>query len=289
MNVKTYRIALGLTQEQLAAAIDVPKTRLSKWEQQKGNPKPKDDRALRNFFLKKGILLQDECDKTELTAILMKARHQKALTQIQIAKKLKISLGAYRKIEEGTFPKNKTTAIEALDKLLEINLCDLLYNRLSTSKHIPFENFMEVPYVAAHKQASYIKALATKDKQIDNTLDIMLIPKEFEEGIYMVVDIEGDSMDDGTKRAICSGDKLLIKEIDKAHWAKIASNYKNNVFVLFTKHTGITCKQITQHHTQKGIFSCQCWNSFFSNVDVPVSEVYRLFYVKYILHRKIKL
>ena len=31
--------------------------------------------------------------------------------------------------------------------------------------------------------------------------------KEFEKGFYKVIEIEGDSMNDGTNRSICDGDK----------------------------------------------------------------------------------
>jgi hypothetical protein len=38
------------------------------------------------------------------------------------------------------------------------------------------------------------------------------VPKEYLNGGYLVIRVDGDSMDDGTKRPLSDGDELLVKE-----------------------------------------------------------------------------
>lgn len=50
MNIKEKRIGAGLSQQQLADKTGIPKDRIGKWEQGKGNPKSEDSQILLNFF-----------------------------------------------------------------------------------------------------------------------------------------------------------------------------------------------------------------------------------------------
>lgn len=50
MNVKELRTKKGITQEELAAKTGIPRTRIAKWEQGLGNPKPSDHDKLKAFF-----------------------------------------------------------------------------------------------------------------------------------------------------------------------------------------------------------------------------------------------
>lgn len=50
MNVKTLREKFNLSQDELAAKTGIPRDRIAKWEQGKGNPKATDHRILDSFF-----------------------------------------------------------------------------------------------------------------------------------------------------------------------------------------------------------------------------------------------
>jgi transcriptional regulator with XRE-family HTH domain len=50
MNIKEKRTELGLSQQQLADFTGIPKDRIGKWEQGKGNPKSDDNKTLEDFF-----------------------------------------------------------------------------------------------------------------------------------------------------------------------------------------------------------------------------------------------
>lgn len=152
---------------------------------------------------------------------------------------------------------------------------------------VPFEDFEMLPYISVNAQAGYLDAY--NDKSEDdylNEMDVMLIAKQFEKGKFLVVEVNGDSMDDDSKRAICDGDKLLVKELQKQHW-KNKLHFKNNIFVI-AEHSGVVVKEIIDHDVENGIIICHSWNP--SKPDYPISldEVHNLFYVKKIIDRKIK-
>lgn len=217
--------------------------------------------------------------------ILKKARKEKKLTQSALAQKLGIGLRMYQKIESGKLPKFKRDHTENLDRILGTQLYELIHN---TNNPI-LENLMEVGYLTAYTYPAYIHVYAKEKQKADTTLNKLWIAKEHEQGLYMVIEVAGDSMDDGTKKAVCDGDKLLIKELDKTYWEHNKLNYTEYIFVLFTKTMGIICTQIIKHHTEKQSFTCQFKNQLYKSVDITTKEIYRLFYVKKIVERKVRL
>ncbi len=148
------------------------------------------------------------------------------------------------------------------------------------------DSFMEVPVLTILAQAGYLRSNA--DTEYLKGLEKMLVPKEYDKGKYIVVEINGDSMDDGTRRALCEGDKLLIKELDRSHWRN-KLHYRKNLFVVCTKEDGVVCKEITDHNVENGTILCHSWNSIYTDYSVNLIDVLQLFYVKKIVERRINL
>ena len=63
----------------------------------------------------------------ELLEKIRSARDRKQLTQTQVAEKLGVGLRQYQNIEAGHFPKYKTNQIRELEKILEIDIFDEIY------------------------------------------------------------------------------------------------------------------------------------------------------------------
>lgn len=158
-------------------------------------------------------------------------------------------------------------------------------NHRVTVRQVTFDNYMEVKYLPVIAQAGYLNGYYDIKEHIDE-LDTMLVPKEFEKGNYLVVEIAGDSMNDGTTRAICDGDRLLIKELDKTFW-KDKLHFRQNLFVIMSNE-GIVCKQIIEHNTETHEIRCHSWNENYPNYTINLNDVYKLFYVKKIVERRIR-
>ncbi|MCZ2480052.1 XRE family transcriptional regulator [Aquirufa nivalisilvae] len=150
-------------------------------------------------------------------------------------------------------------------------------------KQVDSSKFMEVPYVSAIAQAGFMNGHFYNHLE---ELDTMLLPQEFEKGNYIVVEIVGESMNDGTDKSINDGDKLLLKEVEmplNGH----GLNFRQNIFVIVS-HEGIVCKQITKHDVEKGIITLHSWNSSYEDYQLNLSSVQKLFYVKKIVERRVK-
>jgi len=167
-----------------------------------------------------------------------------------------------------------------------ISKCQAIFGDLpqvSTVTQVDSDQFMEAAYLPISAQAGYLDSMES-DNTIEN-LETMLIPKEFEKGNYLIVEISGDSMNDGSSRAIMSGDKLLCKELLRHHWSN-KLHFKQYIFVIMSRE-GVVCKQITAHDIETGVITCHSWNELWKDYDVNLNDVYKLLYVKKIVDRKI--
>lgn len=148
---------------------------------------------------------------------------------------------------------------------------------------VPFSDFMETAYLPIEAQAGYLDSLEGQEVA---KLDTMLIPREFEKGNYLIVELKGDSMNDGSYRAILDKDKLLCKELSPVHW-KNKLHFNQYLFVI-AAHDGVVCKQITGHNKESGDITCHSWNPFYKDYVINLQDVYKLFYVKKIVDRGIR-
>ena len=150
-------------------------------------------------------------------------------------------------------------------------------------RQVSEQDFMVADYLPIEAQAGYLDGLETQHLP---ELGHMLIPREFEKGNYLVVELSGDSMNDGSERALKDGDKLLVKELHPDHWRN-KLHYKQYLFVIMSRE-GIVCKQITAHDVDKKTVICHSFNELYEDYTVNLEDVYKLFYVKKIVERRIR-
>jgi hypothetical protein len=143
---------------------------------------------------------------------------------------------------------------------------------------------MEAEYLPITAQAGYLAGLEDKHPI---ELKKMLVPKEFEKGFYKVIEIEGDSMNDGTPRSICDGDKLLLKQIEGGDYLQKTLPYRNNLFIIVSRE-GIVCKQIVEQDIERGCIVCHSFNPLHKDYEICFEDIIQLFYVKKLVERKIK-
>lgn len=153
-------------------------------------------------------------------------------------------------------------------------------NIITEVKQVPFEEFTEAKYLPVTAQAGYLSSL---EGATGIELQTILVPKEFDKGEYAVIEITGPSMDDGTSRAICDGDKLLAKVWD---YSTKQLPYRQFLFVIVSKE-GIVCKQVTKHDVETGAINCHSFNPIYPDYEINVRDILRLFIVKKIVERRI--
>lgn len=98
----------------------------------------------------------------------------------------------------------------------------------------------------------------------------LLVPKEYDRGEYLVVRVDGNSMQDGTEYSIPAGANILIKRIypEKGESLPI----RGNLFVIDAKD-GQALKQIIEHNVDEGYIVCHSYNPEYSDYKVRVEDI----------------
>ncbi|MBP1638944.1 MAG: hypothetical protein H6Q17_527 [Bacteroidetes bacterium] len=147
--------------------------------------------------------------------------------------------------------------------------------------------FLNIPFVPIHAQAGYGRGYG--DLEYIKTLPTfpVIVDKTYR-GKYRVIEVEGDSMDDGSRNALCDGDKILCREVKPDDW-KSKLNYKDWFFVIVYKNDGIVVKQIIDHDVENGIIKCHPLNPIFDDFEVNLRDVAELFNVIKIVERNARI
>lgn len=217
------------------------------------------------------------------------------ISQIELSKELGYTESYISRILNGQTPMNLKFMAKFKAKYPDI---DINVNSLSEPqtdytpspkllkqevRQVSEQDFMVADYLPIEAQAGYLDGLETQHLP---ELGHMLVPREFEKGNYLVVELSGDSMNDGSERALKDGDKLLVKELHQDHWRN-KLHFKQYLFVLMSRE-GIVCKQITAHDVEKQTVICHSFNELYEDYTVNLGDVYKLFYVKKIVERRIR-
>lgn len=217
-------------------------------------------------------------------------RFKFGLKQGELAEMFDVSQSTVTRIEKGELDL-KQEYITILDKFLKPHgtTCQELgleAKMVSNVKAVVGENYINVAYLSAKAQAGYLDSFNTQtDADYLNDLNTILVSDEYKKGNFLIVEDVGDSMNDGTIRSIPDGTKLLCKELDKNLWG-YKLHYRTNLFIVVTSE-GVVLKQIVSHDLAKGEIMCHSFNNLYSDYVVKMTEIYKIFYVKKIIERKI--
>lgn len=99
-------------------------------------------------------------------------------------------------------------------------------------------------------------------------------------GDYVLFEVEGDSMDDGSRDSFLDGDVLLCRVVPQSDWQYSIKKRRATFCVLATKQDGIALKQITKHDRVKQVITCHSLNPAYDDYEVALSDVQAIFYVE---------
>ena len=99
-------------------------------------------------------------------------------------------------------------------------------------------------------------------------------------GDYVLFEVEGDSMDDGSRDSFLDGDVLLCRVVPQSDWQYSIKKRRATFCVLATKQDGIALKQITKHDRIKQVITCHSLNPAYDDYEVTLSDVQAIFYVE---------
>lgn len=183
------------------------------------------------------------------------------------------------------FPSRKS------EELNEVSLSDMMRDMQDTIKKslnknskpkqevtpIPYEDYMMVEYVDLSASAG---SLGGSNVDLLPQTKKRLVPKEFDNGNYLVIRVNGDSMSDGTASSIPDGAEILVKEHIMHNGDKLP--IRGNLFVICSSE-GNVFKQIVEHNTEIGYIKCHSYNPNYEDYVIPMSEVFQIFIYKKIV------
>ena len=148
---------------------------------------------------------------------------------------------------------------------------------------IPEGEYMMVEYADLRASAG---KLGVGDVELLPETHRRLVPKEYANGKFLVVGVDGDSMNDGTSRSLGDGDEILICQ----HEGGImdALPIKKRLFVITTLD-GNVLKQITEVNREEGYIVCHSFNPAYEDFKIKFDDICQIFIVYKIVQKQISL
>ncbi len=227
--------------------------------------------------------------ETNVKERLIKFVQYKKMSKSEFCRTINVSSAFITSIRESIQPdKIKSIALN----FPELNIVWLMTGdgeMLNSSEIKPVSNveFLNIPFLPIHAQGGYGRGYGDHE-YIESLPTYPVIVDKNYKGKYRVFEVDGDSMDDGTRNAIYNGDKILCREVKRELWTS-KLHYKDWYFVICMKNDGITIKQITAHDVEKAIIRCHPLNPIFDDFEVDLNEVAELYNVIKIVERSARL
>lgn len=205
-------------------------------------------------------------------------------------------LAAYLKMHAVTLSKAKAGDAEYIDGVIDV-LCekfnvlnrDYLNNGdgnlllLEEVRSVPESDYMMLEYADLRSNGG---KLGGGDMTVLPDTRKRLIPREYENGKYLVVRVNGNSMYDGTARSLSDGDEILIRELENDEWENLP--ILTRLFVI-TSRDGNVVKQIKEVNKESGYIICNSFNKSFDDLKIYFSDIYQIFVVYKIVQKQISL
>lgn len=217
---------------------------------------------IKPLLKERGIKIKDFCDDLGLTeqgfAKLIRANSTKIETLELIAQKLNVPVSIF-------FTKNQEAEI-------------------LTNMHC-----VEVPIVPVYAYASFLHG--HDDTEYMDSLPTMsvILDRKYGKDGFLIFEVKGNSMNDGTNRSLLDGDKILVKELD-SDCCRTKLKTDDGFFVIIHRTDGVVVKQIVEHKVEEGIICCHSINPSpqYHDFEIDLREVSRIFKVAAIVGRRFK-
>lgn len=170
---------------------------------------------------------------------------------------------------------------EVSNKSLEKYFSDIVDTKVISA------NISLVPLVDVKAKAGYLTDYAN-DTYIES-LPLIPIKTEREyKGKYLIFEVEGDSMNDGSISSLMDGDRVLCRNIGKEHW-RFPLHIDQWFFVIVHREEGVIIKEIVDHDMQAGTITCHSLNHLYGeDFTLRLNDVSELYNVVELVHRPLR-
>lgn len=221
---------------------------------------------MKNFMEDRDLLLMNVLDLIQ--------KHN--LTAYEIGTSVNLAITGVQKIIDGQTKRPQIHTLKSIQDYITENYEYIKSDIKNEVTPVPYDNYMVVEYADLSTAAG---KLGVENPAILPEMKKRLVPKEFDNGNYLVVGVDGDSMDNGSNISIPDGTEILIKEYQLDNGDKLP--IRNNLFVIVSK-TGTVFKQITEHNTEEGYIICHSYNPKYKDFSIQLDDIIQIF-----IYRKI--
>lgn len=146
-------------------------------------------------------------------------------------------------------------------------------------------DWVEIPLVPHRAKAGALSGFGDPCWEEDKQTMPVLIDKRLK-GDYLLFEVSGDSMDDGTSTAFLDGDVLLCRVLPKSDWQYGIKRRRDTYCVVATDAEGIVLKEVVNHDKANNEITCHSLNSQYKDYAVKLDDVQGIFYVEELVKRK---
>lgn len=140
---------------------------------------------------------------------------------------------------------------------------------------------MAMPIIGVSAQAGFTDYDVDEVRLEDMPKHSVIVDK-YHKGNYYAFEVSGDSMDNGTNKAICHGDIVATRELARDNWSSRLRIKERPYWIIFTQDASRPLlKQIVEHNVNAGTIRCHSLNTSpeYDDFELSLSRVQRLFYV----------
>lgn len=146
-------------------------------------------------------------------------------------------------------------------------------------------DWVDIPLVPHRAQAGALSGFGDPYWEEDKQTMPVLIDKRLK-GDYLLFEVSGDSMDDGSSTAFLDGDILLCRVLPKSDWQFGIKKRGETYCVVATDAEGIVLKEVVNHDKANNEITCHSLNSQYKDYSVKLDDVQGIFYVEELVKRK---
>lgn len=143
----------------------------------------------------------------------------------------------------------------------------------------PGRYLMKTKLVTQRAKAGYLLGYGDPE-YIDELPSHTITVNEVHKGKYRSFEVEGDSMDDDSKRSIADGYIVTGRLIEKDLWQYKLHIHKWNYFVFVTKTEGIIIKEVIKHNVEEGVVTLHSLNpdkEKYPDFELKLSDVNEIY------------
>ena len=172
-------------------------------------------------------------------------------------------------------PSNAVPTADAIDiEFAGANHNDGIFFRDRNSGQL----YISVPHVPFAARGEYANLADRLDPMGEWGREIYAVDRKAN-GRYISFDIRGDSMDNGMRRSLQDGDKVLVRELEHDNWRTLRTG--DHRFWVLVFGSSVLIKEISSFDPATGIITCHSLNPSpeYHDFDVPLDTVRHLYYV----------